>query len=386
MNNKPASNYKSVLFGILFFFIIIDSGGPLGIRWVSVVISIAIAFSVCLIRIGSAINSKSILLYLAAFILVLIGLISAALNALDIKDAITLLFCLLYIIIVAISFNVLSYLDFMYGLVLAGYCFVISIICSCIAYLFDIPYYSEFFINMLSNFPGSFRLHEVFGLPYILIYFQAILTLVPCTVAAYLLEKKGAFYLFLLTLVLVLSRYSVVTIIIIVFANHFMGTKRCAKVITFLFIPLSISFLLYYMAIYLIEYSKYIPTFESANVRIGHVISTYDSLNMNNLLFGQGPGSFFYTVGRLDYADNTELTQLELLRKYGLIWWSIFFVFMNTIFYRLYKIKQYELIVVLFSFVFVASSQPVLMSLSFSVLFGFGLSMIARQQILIRRT
>jgi hypothetical protein len=150
----------------------------------------------------------------------------------------------------------------------------------------------------------------------------------------------------------------------------------------YFFIPLITISLLLNVVVYLNNFTDYVPTYESANVRIGHVVSTIESLNINNIIFGEGPGSVFYTLGRLEFTDTTELSYLELLREFGLIWFIVFIVFINIILYHLYKLKSYEVLITIYSFLLVGFSQPVIKSLSLSILLGFAISIIYTQHLI----
>jgi hypothetical protein len=382
MNNLIARNFysqlRSLLFGLLFFFILIDSGGPLGLRFLSAGFAAAVGYVVFIKNIKTAHNLDFIILTCVCALLFLGGLFSAAVNQISIYIYINLVVFLITLPMWAISLQALSVKEFMSGLVCAGNIFAIAVIVTFVSFFFDIPYLSEHIADYLKDFPGSFRPHDLFGYPYFIVYFQSLLTFVPLAIAAYLLKKRRSMFLFLLILVVALSRYGVFSIILIMLSLNKFGEKKVSKIIVCGFLPFLICFLVFVLISTLNNYSGYEPNFESGNVRIGHAISTFLSFDISNFLIGQGPGSFFYSLGRMTEVDNTEISYLELLRKYGVFWWLLFFIYINWIFFKLYKLERYELIIIIFSFIFVAASNPVLTSMSFSVLFGYSIAVIIK--------
>ena len=64
------------------------------------------------------------------------------------------------------------------------------------------------------------------------------------------------------------------------------------------------------------------------NVRLGHVVSLFELWNDHplGLVFGFGLGSEFYSSGSGKIGSNIEPDHLNVIRKYGLIWAMMFFL------------------------------------------------------------
>ena len=326
--------------------------------------------------IRSVLNLDFIILTCVCALLFLGGWFSATVNQIGIYVYINLVMFVITLPLCAISLQALSVKEFMAGLVCTGNIFAVVVIITFVSLIFDIPYLSEHIYDYLKDLSGSFMRIDLFGYPYFRVYFQSLLTFVPLAIAAYFLKKRWSMFLFLLILVVALSRYGVFSVILITLALNKFGEKKVSKFIVYGFLPFLICFLVFVFITSLNNYSDYELNFESSNVRIGHAISTFLSFDISNFLIGQGPGSFFYSLGALAEVDNTEISYLELLRKYGVFWWLLFFSYINWIFFKLYKFERYELIIIIFSFIFVAASNPVLTSMSFSVLFGYSIAVI----------
>lgn len=111
------------------------------------------------------------------------------------------------------------------------------------------------------------------------------------------------------------------------------------------------------------------PTSASSSIKVSD-INTYQKIYFSDilrtLLFGWGPGSTFYSIGRGLTIDSTELTLLETIRRYGLV--SAMVIFFYIWFQPLYIIMtrkdvKYKLfyVAVLFAFIFTACTNPYLL-------------------------
>jgi hypothetical protein len=111
-------------------------------------------------------------------------------------------------------------------------------------------------------------------------------------------------------------------------------------------IPFSYAIIISYYMIYTYNYD--IPFIASDDIsssssRIISVVSTIDSINYSNFFFGQGPGSEFYNIAYSSYTNNTELSQLEFLRKFGFIGFMLFHILIFLIMYFNHKKYFYEI-------------------------------------------
>jgi hypothetical protein len=125
----------------------------------------------------------------------------------------------------------------------------------------------------------------------------------------------------------------------------------------------------------------------SGTARILHFYSLYEYFieHPHFLIFGSGPGSEFYTNGFNRYTDDIEISQLELLRRYGLV----FFICFHLLFFKsLTILKGFGLGQIsfgLFIFYIAAASNPVLTALSAVSLYAVSLSILSNQKIIVTR-
>jgi hypothetical protein len=376
------NNFLSIFYGINLYILLIDSGGPFGIRVMTFILILLFTFFLIIINLKYHKNNIVTFMDLIILFLISLGILSVSINSIQFENAIGSFYFLFFLFFTSKVFTLLNTKEFFEGIVIAGYLFSLTILVVYFSLFLDFPLSSDFIIDSMSKVPGSFRFNETLGFPYPLVYFQATLTLVPCAMAAYFIDKKKTSYFFLFILLIVLSRFSVLVVVMLILMLKFFKIKLLSKLFMYFFIPLITISLLLNVVVYLNNFTDYVPTYESANVRIGHVVSTIESLNINNIIFGEGPGSVFYTLGRLEFTDTTELSYLELLREFGLIWFIVFIVFINIILYHLYKLKSYEVLITIYSFLLVGFSQPVIKSLSLSILLGFAISIIYTQHLI----
>ena len=114
-------------------------------------------------------------------------------------------------------------------------------------------------------------------------------------------------------------------------------------------------------------FSIYTGESDGVSVRSGHftsLIVEYEKKPIS-LILGQGPGSTFYSQGINEITNNIEVSQLELLRKYGLITFFLFHIFY---FYPIITQIPGSLKISLLLFYVVTFSNPVLLSI-FSLFF-----------------
>lgn len=112
---------------------------------------------------------------------------------------------------------------------------------------------------------------------------------------------------------------------------------------------------------------------ESAQVRLGHVTSVTDlfAKHPQYLLWGQGLGVPFYSIGESDYVQSFELDYLNTIRKFGIFWFAAFSAFVLIPAWNLVSQKDKELRAFGFaslSMYLAAGTNPVLLAPLFVVL------------------
>lgn len=109
---------------------------------------------------------------------------------------------------------------------------------------------------------------------------------------------------------------------------------------------------------------------DGSKAKLGHIISIVKLMmnNVQNFLFGMGGGSTFYSEYVNRVVGNSEVSQLECLRRFGVIYTILFFSYIFLVVYNLYQVKKKLLAVgVLVLFVSTASN-PQLMSPMFLII------------------
>lgn len=110
----------------------------------------------------------------------------------------------------------------------------------------------------------------------------------------------------------------------------------------------------------------------SLAARLLHVssITDYFSKFPMKFLFGFGPGTEFYSYGFERYTDDIEISQLELLRRYGVVFFFIlhFFLINLLIIFRRNNMKSFFYGIL--GFYIAALSNPVLTSVPAMIIFA----------------
>lgn len=129
--------------------------------------------------------------------------------------------------------------------------------------------------------------------------------------------------------------------------------------------PLLVAFFLCFMLILLLMASE---KGESSNIiKFGHLISYKELFDQHPLylLWGQGPGTRFYTQGFHAMADATEWTYLEIARLYGMGGLLIMFTLLYP-FYALWKYRSESYIVgvlgTYLAYLLIAGTNPLIFS------------------------
>ena len=356
----------------LFFFVnvlcltalMIDSGGGLGIRNVSFGI-------IFLFGSYGLIKHKS---YNTNFgILILLFLISLAPSILiSMNDLISV-----SIILGWISSFLLVPLFYFYakGSNLSTECFVYSggIFSAFVIFLFFgriFDFSMAVSVNeYLSNHSDGFFANKNYVNGDILpnVYFQGTLSVVICGCLSLKNKNYFMFSLILLSLILAPSRFGF--IVLMLWFLFLFVRKHPWRIGLLPIILIGIYLVIKSLSFGNELFSAINVQGEAFEIRNGHLISVYEIFEQHPLyfFFGQGPGSIFYTRGIFEFTDNIEISQLEFVRKYGIISF-LFFCFLY--FFPLLGRSNSDLYLKgsLVVYFIVSFSNPVLFSL-FSMLF-----------------
>lgn len=104
----------------------------------------------------------------------------------------------------------------------------------------------------------------------------------------------------------------------------------------------------------------------SSAIKYGHLVSIRKLLsgNLNIFLFGNGPGSLYYSEGFKGFTYLSEVSYYELLRNYGLFSAVIIcFVYFSPliIFFLQKKILPFSIFISYLAYLFIAGTNPLLM-------------------------
>ncbi|MEZ9198493.1 hypothetical protein [Shewanella sp. 10N.286.54.B9] len=310
--NEFFSKSNSIFLALCLLFIIIDTGGWSNLRFVG--LSGVLMFFIYSLKSQNLKNKKAhFVIAMLLFVSVLPGLIypSSENQIFQLGVSQTLPVFLYPVLLMLININrdtyqyVVSTLTRIFALVILLFFF---------SRVFDIGPANSFaavldakreagFFDFKSNLLGQY-------LP--VVYFKATLLLVPLGLYCYITKFKLSFYLALAALFVAPSRTGFLVLLLFYIFINFVEFKVFLK-----FILISISVYCIYLVSQFIALESFLMGF---HVRLEHLLSLSNlSINYENLLLGQGAGTFFYSTGFKEMTDGVELSQLEYIRRYGLI-------------------------------------------------------------------
>jgi hypothetical protein len=319
----------------LFLSIAIDMGGDFGLRNVFFII-----FSLPLLKMvgikfpqGWLIPFSILLVY--PIIVLDIGIISGAKISIAISQyQSTALAFAIYILLSKLPYKTSM------QIILQAITFVALLaICLAIGLLLGIDSVSGILSHMANKGGGYFGERSI-GAQEILpnVYFKATLFFVPTFVIALFTRKYFIALVCFMALVAAISKIGIAITIL----TTFILALRKENFKSYL-----ISFFILIIAVLSLYQSPFFTLFEeivkndsgTVNVRIGH----FDSImklwgdNLLSLLFGFGLGSTFYSSGAGGIVSNIEIDHFNVVRKYGLFWSSLFFIWVLKVAYTAIK-------------------------------------------------
>jgi len=226
---------------------------------------------------------------------------------------------------------------------------------------------------LTSGASGFFNEKQAFfsqALP--VVYFQGTLNLTFIAVLAFAQRRYISYAIMLLALVVAPSRFGVAVVLFSSLLYYLLRPTSLSRKTLNVFVTLC-PMLLALCTYVLIENNTPGKTELVDPVRAGHLVSVLDEINYDPtiLFFGSGPGSVFYTKGFQAYTDNIEISQLEVIRKYGLFFFVIIHVFLGVLIRELYRKGRRPLIFAIISHYVVSLSNPVLFSLPFMLFLAY---------------
>jgi hypothetical protein len=258
----------------------------------------------------------------------------------------------------------------------AGFCFALIIVLLFIGRITGDERLMWLNERLTANASGFFNKKQAFfedAMP--VVYFQGTLSLVFVSILAIGRKRYFQYVVILLALILAPSRFGVTISILSAYVVFFVNLKTArARMASLLFAICAIC------ASALMLPNGFVEIFNheshGSRVRIGHVNSVEDVIDADPTiaLFGAGPGTSFYSSGFGEYTDNIEISQLELLRKYGAVFFVALMTFFLSLIGILWRIRRRHTACALIAQFIVATSNPVLLSSSFILFLSVALS------------
>jgi hypothetical protein len=361
---KEEPKYKTVLNVICLTILMLDSGGGLGLR--NIAFLIIIVFGLYGMYKYRSFNKNFIYAFLIFLISLIPGIMISFLNSVPIFQIINWV----------MSFLLLPFFYFYAkGSELSNKCFVI-------AGGFFSTIVILLFFGRLMNFGAAIVVNDYitshsdgfFGNKNFLsgailpnVYFQGTLSVIICGCLSLRKNNYLTFFIILLGLILAPSRFGFM--VLILWALFLFLRKSWVRLFYLPVIFMVVFVILKNLAFGQELFSAFTGESDAIEVRNGHFISIYTIFKDNPLsfLFGQGPGSIFFTKGTYSLVDNIEISQLEFIRKYGIFSLISFCLFYFMPLLGRFRSDIYLKGAIVIYFV-VSFSNPVLFSI-FSMLF-----------------
>lgn len=180
--------------------------------------------------------------------------------------------------------------------------------------VFDIGIANNFAELLDAEREAGFFDHKsnILGVYLPVVYFKPTLLLVPLGLYCLIINKKVSFYLALAALFIAPSRTGFLILLLFYCAKHFREFSFTFKAVMSLVLFVSINFILSFIDLDNLMFGL--------SVRLEHLFSLMKlSINFESIILGQGPGTSFFSSGFNKMTDGVELSQLEFIRRHGVL-------------------------------------------------------------------
>lgn len=356
----------------LLFLFLLDTGG-----WLHVRLAVVTIFMLqYLIRSKSAFKRGVLLAWLILMLLMTPSLYNAYVGGVEVVRSVLYIYPLLVFPIFYIVFTSINVTmdTFLVGMRFFGF-FVVTF------FLLRVyqPSLVEGFVQILQSDAsiGFFDRKTAFLGPWMpVVYFKATLIMVPAAIIAFYKKRWKDFILFFAFLVVAPSRTGVFVVMIFIlidlYKSKYIALLRSAFVLV---IPIVVLILVK-------DFAKLFVFIMDAGAapRLLHfpAVWNYFSERPMYFLFGGGPGSTFFTEAFIfqenrGWTDDSEISQLEVLRRYGIFFTAYLLVLFKKV-SRMTRSKGFsEISYALWSYFLVAASNPVLLSTPAIVFYSIAL-------------
>jgi hypothetical protein len=199
------------------------------------------------------------------------------------------------------------------------------------------------------------------------VYFQGTLSLIICGALALKKKTYWRFLLVLIAMILAPSRFGF--LVLSLWAGFLFFRKSWSRILVLPLIAIVTLLILDNLAFGKELFSVFSGESDAIDIRNGHMLSIFRVFedNPQYFFFGQGPGTVFFSTGFAAFTDNIEISQLEYVRKYGIL---SFLCFCLMYFYPVLHPDKSKIFLkgALILYFVVSISNPVLFSI-FSMLF-----------------
>ena len=360
-----------LLLSLLFFALMIDSGGELGLRTVG--LALLVPLSATRLR-ELRLFPREILIWAIGCVLLSPSLFSSLFKSIPIAPIIVWTFPILVfpLLLAATRANRLTVNHFING----GLLFAVVILILFYGRLNQIDQITAVHDFMSERSAGFFNEKKVFfedATP--VVYFQGTLALVMCAVLAIGQGRYVTYIVVCIALLVAPSRFGVV--LSLFFGAAMLGIKfyrRSGFWIMLGFVVVGVTIGLTSAPESFVEIFS--SEGEGSQVRLLHVASVLDLFDQKPflLLLGDGPGTSFFSRGFNALTDNIEISQLEVLRKFGLPFALGITGLLGAVCFRLLHQRCRSMALALIAHYVVAFSNPVLFALPAVFLFAISLA------------
>ena len=344
--------YVASVFLIYLYFL--DTGGWIGLRLAVLLCMLAMTFLVT-IRIRIPVN----LLWLLFISLIAPSMFVSSITNISFEDSLKYIYP---IIVFPLYFYIADNLKITpCHLIDVGGLFALTVIILFAAYYCNVPFAMEI-MEYLSNTPdaGFFKEKSTFvdGVIHN-IYFKATLLLVPIGVLAVGYKKYAISCLVIVALIIAQSKAGIV-VLFIFSAWTVLGNRL-----------FNIPFISFASAIGVLVFN-YVSNVDAlrddlltgSSVRLLHIDSVFKQYSNDwyYLFTGFGPGSEFYSEGFGGFTDDNEISQLEMLRRYGVGFTILFITVYFSIVKKCFRQGKYIEGKSFLSYFIICATNPVLLS------------------------
>ena len=363
------SSLEYVMIAAMFMAVSLDMGGQIGVRDIVLSISAALLIVVRRIVIPRQFALLFALLVVYPTVLLLVGVLKNA----DLSVAVsqyksTVLAFILLVILSNFPYATLAKILY-YSI---SFTALIAVVLA-ISLSLDIHVFDGLIRALHEESAGYFGSSGVGDFLIPNIYFKATLFYVPAALYFLFRGSNIVYFICVMGLVAATSKAGMIFVLIGTIYFLFCKGKTSSKILIGVFLSLLLLFI-FQSPIIRLFYEMQEGYDSTIQVRIGHLYSIRHLFSSHPLdfLFGFGLGTDFYSEGVGQYVTNIEIDHLNCIRKYGLIWSSIFFgIVLHT---SIRSMKSYDkeirdLGVCLISAFIVAGTNPVLISPVFFLIF-----------------